>query len=205
MNEKITVTAVVFLALWSSFLTYQFFGSGQVEMPESLRKGEKAVVAFIHGDSIQANWEFIADREKAMFIAVQQAQLSMERKSRPLQEEAQELIEYANGPKATNDEVMMAQNRLVEIENALGQMQSQQQTELMQMESTIQSEISVKLSSEVSAFAHESELDMVLNWGRSGEGVLFGQTGFDVTVPLLEFMNDRYETVPDTTPLENKP
>jgi hypothetical protein len=205
MNEKITVTAVVFLALWSSFLTYQFFGSGQVEMPESLRKGEKAVVAFIHGDSIQANWEFIADREKAMFIAVQQAQLSMERKSRPLQEEAQELIEYANGPKATNDEVMMAQNRLVEIENALGQMQSQQQTELMQMESTIQSEISVKLSSEVAAFAHESELDMVLNWGRSGEGVLFGQTGFDVTVPLLEFMNDRYETVPDTTPLENKP
>lgn len=205
MNEKITVTAVVFLALWSSFLTYQFFGSGQGEMPESLRKGEKAVVAFIHGDSIQANWEFIADREKAMFIAVQQAQLSMERKSRPLQEEAQELIEYANGPKATNDEVMMAQNRLVEIENALGQMQSQQQTELMQMESTIQSEISVKLSSEVAAFAHESELDMVLNWGRSGEGVLFGQTGFDVTVPLLEFMNDRYETVPDTTPLENKP
>ena len=205
MNEKITVTAVVFLALWSSFLTYQFFGSGQVEMPESLRKGEKAVVAFIHGDSIQANWEFIADREKAMFIAVQQAQLSMERKSRPLQEEAQELIEYANGPKATNDEVMMAQNRLVEIENALGQMQSQQQTELMQMESTIQSEISVKLSSEVAAFAHESELDMVLNWGRSGEGVLFGQTGFDVTVPLLEFMNDRYETVQDTTPLENKP
>ncbi len=205
MNEKITVTAVVFLALWSSFLTYQFFGSGQAEMPESLRKGEKAVVAFIHGDSIQANWEFITDREKAMFIAVQQAQLSMERKSRPLQEEAQELIEYANGPKATNDEVMMAQNRLVEIENALGQMQSQQQTELMQMESTIQSEISVKLSSEVAAFAHESELDMVLNWGRSGEGVLFGQTGFDVTVPLLEFMNDRYETAPDTTPLENKP
>ena len=89
MNEKITVTAVVFLALWSSFLTYQFFGYGQVEMPESLRKGEKAVVAFIHGDSIQANWEFIADREKAMFIAVQQAQLSMELKSRPLQEEAQ--------------------------------------------------------------------------------------------------------------------
>ena len=205
MNEKITVTAVVFLALWSSFLTYQFFGSGQAEMPESLRKGEKAVVAFIHGDSIQANWEFITDREKAMFIAVQQAQLSMERKSRPLQEEAQELIEYANGPKATNDEVMMAQNRLVEIENALGQMQSQQQTELMQMESTIQSEISVKLSSEVAAFAHESELDMVLNWGRSGEGVLFGQTGFDVTVPLLEFMNDRYETAPDTTPLKNKP
>ena len=163
------------------------------------------MVAFIHGDSIQANWDFIADREKAMFIAVQQAQLSIERKSRPLQEEAQELIDYANGPKATNDEVMMAQNRLVEIENALGQMQSEQQTELMQKESMIQEEISVQLSSEVEAFALDSELDLVLNWGRSGEGVLYGQMGFDVTAPLIQFMNDRYVSASDTTKAENQP
>lgn len=205
MNEKITVGAVVFLALWSSFLTYQFYGSGQAELPESVRKGEKAVVAFIHGDSIQANWEYIIDREKDMFIAVQQAQLSMERKSRPLQEEAQELIDYANGPKATNDEVMMAQNRLVEIENALGQMQSQQQTELMQMESMIQGEISVRLSAEVEAFAQDSELDVILNWGRSGEGVLYGQKGFDVTAPLIQFMNERYVIARDTIKTERQP
>ena len=205
MNQKITLAALVLLALWSSFLTYQFYGASQSELPESIQKGEKAVVAFIHGDSIQANWNFIADREKAMFIAVQQAQLSIERKSRPLQEEAQELIDYANGPKATNDEVMMAQNRLVEIENALGQMQSEQQTELMQIESMIQEEISVQLSSEVEAFALDSELDLVLNWGRSGEGVLYGQMGFDVTAPLVQFMNDRYVPASDTTKIENQP
>lgn len=205
MNQKITLAALVLLALWSSFLTYQFYGASQSELPESIQKAEKAVVAFIHGDSIQANWDFIADREKAMFIAVQQAQLSIERKSRPLQEEAQELIDYANGPKATNDEVMMAQNRLVEIENALGQMQSEQQTELMQMESMIQEEISVQLSSEVEAFALDSDLDLVLNWGRSGEGVLYGQMGFDVTVPLIQFMNDRYVSASDTTKTENQP
>lgn len=205
MNQKITLAALVLLVLWSSFLTYQFYGAGQSELPESIQKAEKAVVAFIHGDSIQANWDFIADREKAMFIAVQQAQLSIERKSRPLQEEAQELIDYANGPKATNDEVMMAQNRLVEIENALGQMQSEQQTELMQMESMIQEEISVQLSSEVEAFALDSDLDLVLNWGRSGEGVLYGQMGFDVTVPLIQFMNDRYVSASDTTKTENQP
>jgi len=32
-----------------------------------------------------------------------------------------------------------------------------------------------------------------LNWGLSGEGVLYGAPGFDVTEELLEFLNERYE------------
>ena len=207
MNEKITVVAVVLLALWSGFLTYQVVDTSNAELPEGIRDGKSAVVAFVHGDSIQANYQFIADREKSMFIAVQQAQMSMARQGRPLQEEAQELINYANGPSAAQDEVLMAQNRLVEIENALTQMQNQQQSELIQMEAVIQEEIAVNLTAEVAVFAEESGLDVVLNWGRSGEGVLFGGQAFDVTSALIQFMNDRYvptldseATEKDTTP-----
>lgn len=205
MNEKITAVLITLVVVWTSFLTFKVFGSENSELPEGIQKGQNATVAFVHGDSIQANWQFISDREKAMFIAVQQAQMSMERRSRPLQEEAQELIAYANGPNATSDDVMIAQNRLVEIENALGQMQSQQQTELMQKESMIQAEIAVQLSAEVEAFALESDLDVVLNWGRSGEGVLYGQPGFDVTAPLIQFMNERYVPEADSTQIESKP
>jgi hypothetical protein len=75
----------------------------------------------------------------------------------------------------------------------------------MQIESMIQEEISVQLSSEVEAFALDSELDLVLNWGRSGEGVLYGQMRFDVTAPLIQFMNDRYVSASDTTKTENQP
>ena len=203
MNEKITVVAFVLLALWSGFLTYEVVDTGYAELPEGIRDGKSAVVAFVHGDSIQANYQFIADREKSMFIAVQQAQMSMERKGRPLQEEAQELINYANGPSATQDEVLMAQNRLVEIENALTQMQNQQQSELIQMEAVIQEEIAVNLTAEVAVFAEESGLDVVLNWGRSGEGVLFGGQAFDVTSALIQFMNDRYVPMPDLEATEN--
>jgi len=203
MNEKITVVAVAFLALWLGFLTYQVVETSNAELPEGIRDGKSAVVAFVHGDSIQVNYQFISDREKSMFIAVQQAQMSMERKGRPLQEEAQELINYANGPSATEDEVLMAQNRLVEIENALTQMQSQQQSELIEMEAMIQEEIAVNLTAEVAVFAEESGLDLVLNWGRSGEGVLFGGEAFDVTSALIQFMNDRYVPTPDLEATEN--
>ena len=32
-----------------------------------------------------------------------------------------------------------------------------------------------------------------MNWGLSGEGVLYGSPDYDITNALLEFMNDRYE------------
>ena len=73
-------------------------------------------MAYVHGDSIQANYEFIAERERALFVAVQQAQMAVERMATPLQEEAQEAIAYASGPKVAEDEVQIAQSRLYEIE-----------------------------------------------------------------------------------------
>jgi hypothetical protein len=44
---------------------------------------------------------------------------------------------------------------------------------------------------------------VVLNWGRSGEGVLFGGEAFDVTSALIQFMNDRYVPTPDLEATEN--
>lgn len=202
MNEKLTITAFLVLLIWSSLLTFQLFGGNEADLPEGIRDGRTPTIAFVHGDSIQSNYAYILDREKDLFIALKKAQMAIERKSRPLQQEAQELIEYANGPSATQDEIMMAQNRLAEIENALNQMQNQQQTDLMQLESSIQGDIVVKLSEEVEAFADESELDVVLNWGRSGEGVLYGAAAFDVTQGLIDFMNDRYVPATDTLTTE---
>ena len=40
------------------------------------------------------------------------------------------------------------------------------------------------------------------NWGRSGEGVLFGGEAFDVTSALIQFMNDRYVPTPDSEATE---
>ena len=44
----------------------------------------------------------------------------------------------------------------------------------------------------MSVFAEENGLEVVLNWGLSGEGVLWF-ADYDITNALLDFMNDRYE------------
>ena len=63
----------------------------------------------------------------------------------------------------------------------------------MQLENQLQAEVAARLSEEVSVFAEENGLEVVLNWGLSGEGVLYGSPDYDITNALLDFMNDRYE------------
>lgn len=193
MNKQLVLILMACLTLWLAALTYIQFGNAEPAISSTLQSGEAATVAYVHGDSIQTGYEFIAARERALFAAVQQAQMAVERLATPLQEEAQELIDYANGSGVTADEVQIAQSRLYEIEAQLAQIQNESQTRLVQLENQLQAEVAQKLSSEVAVFAAENGLDVVLNWGLSGEGVLYGAPAFDVTEGLLAFMNGRYE------------
>ena len=93
------------------------------------------------------------------------------------------------------DEVQIAQSRLYEIEAQLAQIQNESQTRLVQLENQLQAEVAARLSEEVSVFAEQNGLEVVLNWGLSGEGVLYGSPDYDITNALLEFMNDRYEPI----------
>ena len=193
MNNQLVSILIACLGIWLAILTYIQVGESAPELSASLQDGQAATVAYVHGDSIQANYEFIAERERALFVAVQQAQMAVERMATPLQEEAQELIDYASGPNVAEDEVQIAQSRLYEIEAQLAQIQNESQTRLVQLENQLQAEVAARLSDEVSVFAKENGLEVVLNWGLSGEGVLYGSPDYDITSALLEFMNDRYE------------
>ena len=207
MNKQFLIILMVCMVGWLAVLTFMTVNPSKAELPAELERGDAATVAYVHGDSIQRNYRFIEAREQAMFAAVQQSQLAVERMARPLQEEAQELIEYASGAGVAEDEVQMAQNRLYEIEAQLSQIQNEAQSRLVQMENALQAEVSEKLTDEVAIFAKENGIEVVLNWGLSGEGVLYGAPGFDVTEALLEFLNERYEgkeEEPDTSAEETE-
>ena len=124
---------------------------------------------------------------------MQEVQAEIESKSSPLQTEAQELIDYANSAAANAEEIEMVQGRLGEIQTSLREMQQEGTNRLADLEASLQAEVTIMLTSEVEAFAVERNIDVVLNWGQSGEGVLYGSAGWDVTAPLLEFLNSRLQ------------
>lgn len=193
MNKQLVLILMACLTAWLAVLTYIQVGSTGPELSPTLKSGQAATVAYVHGDSIQAGYEFIAERERALFAAVQQTQMAVERLAKPLQQEAQELIDYAGGAGVTQDELQIAQSRLYEIEAQLAQIQNESQTQLVQLENQLQAEVAQRLSEEVAVFAQENGLEVVLNWGLSGEGVLYGAPAYDVTEALLVFMNERFE------------
>ncbi|MAI23738.1 MAG: hypothetical protein CL828_06745 [Crocinitomicaceae bacterium] len=194
MNNQFMYILIACLGVWLTILTYIQVSDSAPQLSESLQGGKAATIAYVHGDSIQANYEFIAERERALFVGVQQAQIAVERMATPLKEEAQELITYASGPNASEEEMQIAQSRLYEIEAQLTQIQNESQTRLVQLENQLQAEVASRLSKEVAVFAGDNGLEVVLNWGLSGEGVLYGSPDYDVTNALLEFMNDRYDS-----------
>lgn len=192
MNRLVGALLVV-LACWCIGLTWVTVKNPTEALSLELQAGTTPVIAFVHGDSIQSQYEFIAAQEQKLFIALQEVQAEIESKSSPLQTEAQELIDYANSAAANAEEIEMVQGRLGEIQTSLREMQQEGTNRLADMEASLQAEVTVMLTSEVEAFAVERNIDVVLNWGQSGEGVLYGSAGWDVTAPLLEFLNGRLQ------------
>ncbi len=112
--------------------------------------------------------------------------------ARPAPKEAQELIAYASGPDATDSEIAIAQQRLAEIEQEAAQIRSGAEGSLVESEQALQDTLAELLRADIEAFAAEQGIDIVVNWGLSGEGVLYGSSGFDITAPLLEYLNARH-------------
>ncbi|MDA0303724.1 MAG: OmpH family outer membrane protein [Bacteroidetes bacterium] len=193
--NRLVAALLVALALWCIGLTWVVVKNPSEALSPELQMGETPVIAFVHGDSIQSGYAFIAAQEQKLFKAVQEAQSAIELESGPLQSEAQELIEYGNSGAANAEEIQMVQRRLGEIESQLMQMQQTGTNRLAEMEAMLQAEVTKKLTDEVMAFAVERNIGLVLNWGQSGEGVLYGAMGWDVTDPLLEFINGRLPVV----------
>ena len=59
----------------------------------------------------------------------------------------------------------------------------------MSKESTMQATIAAHLSETLRMFSEDHGIDIVFNWGLSGEGVLFGTEAIDVTQEVLIALN----------------
>jgi len=113
----------------------------------------------------------------------------LQQDSSPLQEEAQELICYANSGNATVSEIEIASNRVNEIEQLLQKLQYEAEQDFTLKESTMQASIAAHLTETLRVFSDEHDIDIVFNWGLSGEGVLYGTEAIDVTQEVLIALN----------------
>ncbi|MBM71500.1 MAG: hypothetical protein CL847_01775 [Crocinitomicaceae bacterium] len=181
MNKVIlTVVGVWLIAL--SFLLLK-------PKPKFSSKSVAPIIAYVHGDSLHSGMNLITELEVTLQKNVEQVDSLLKTEAAPLQQEAQELVSYANSGSASEDEIQIAQQRVYEIEAILQQMQAEASKNVQLQEQTMQTTVSAFLNKVLSEYAEENNIDLILNWGLSGEGVLYGTEPYNVTAEVLEKLN----------------
>ena len=150
MNNQLVSILIASLGIWLAILTYIQVGDTAPELPASLQDGQAATVAYVHGDSIQANYEFIAERERALFVAVQQAQTAVERMATPAgRGPGTDCLRQ--GPNVAEDEVQISRVCTKSKRSSLDSKRIA--NTLGVLENQLQAEVAERLSEEVSVFA----------------------------------------------------
>ncbi|MDA0903302.1 MAG: OmpH family outer membrane protein [Bacteroidetes bacterium] len=188
ISSKVFWPVVAVLVLWLGVLSAGQWG-GKKSVGQRAADGGHPVVAYVHGDSLQRGLNLLKNLQANLMAQMEERDLQLQQDALPLQEEAQELIDYANSGAATEDELMIADRRVREIENTLRAMQMAAEQDLLVAEQNMQAVIAEALRRHLEAHADDEGIDLILNWGLSGEGVLYGSEPWDITDAVLERIN----------------
>lgn len=182
MNNKLVLCVI---GVWLIALTYLQFSPTKPLISDHTG----AVIAYVHGDTLRQGMNLIASLEATLRDNMYELDSLLKQDSEPLQAEAQELIGFANSGNATASEIDIASNRVNEIEQMLKKMQYEAEQIFGFNESTMQATIAAHLTETLRVFSEDQGIDVVFNWGLSGEGVLYGVEARDVTQEVLSALN----------------
>ena len=172
--SKVFWPVVAVLGVWLAVLTAQTMKSPSVADKAHAAGGP--VVAFVHGDSLQAGMEFVQTLQANLQMQMETREARLQEDAAPLQEE-------------TQDELEIAQRRIMEIEEELRALQLAAEQDVFVAEQNMKSILAEALRRNLEAHAKQEGIDFILNWGLSGEGVLYGSEPWDITADVLERIN----------------
>lgn len=188
VNPSVFWPVVGVLVVWLAALTWGAVGSSPTAA-ERAAAGGAPVVAFVHGDSLQRGMAFVQTMQANLQMQMETREKQLQEDALPLQEEAQELLTYANSGQASDDELEIAQRRILELEEGLRTLQRAAEQDMFVAEQNMQAVMAEALRRHLEDHAREEGIDFVLNWGLSGEGVLYGTEPWDITSDVLERIN----------------
>ena len=191
MNAKVFWSVTAVLVLWLGILTWKSLDN-KPSAAERAAAGAGPVVAYVHGDSLQQGMALLQTVQANLQLQLEAREQQLKADALPLQEEAQELLEYAQSGQASQDELEIAQTRILELEDGLRAMQSAAEQDMFVAEQNMKAVLADALRRHLEAHAEQEGIDFILNWGLSGEGVLYGSEPWDITAEVLDRINEAH-------------
>ena len=201
MIQKLTLGVSILALIAASFALLKSTDTvthpaGEAESPRQRAARDSGEVqpriAFIKGDSLNLGYKFISDKQDELISSSRQAESKLQRSLQKAEKEYEDLMRYAQSGNASEDEMQIAQQRIMELQYDLQRMEQEEQQRLARQEQVMQNEIVTRLNAFLIKYAEEEDIDLILNWGISGEGVLYGSEPFDITADVVRKLNEAY-------------
>jgi Skp family chaperone for outer membrane proteins len=154
---------------------------------------ESVRVAFVRGDSIMLNYKFVEDEQNKLIKKAKSSENKLQRRMGEAEKEYQSLVEYANSGSATEKELQITQNRIMELEYELQQMQQEEQQKIARVEMEFQTELYNRISDYLKVYGEGNGIDMIFNYEPAGQTLLYSMDAFDVTQDVVMALNQQYE------------
>lgn len=150
-------------------------------------------LAFVRGDSIMAKYQYVIDQQDVLIKKAKSSESKLQRQMDKAQEEYTELVNYANSGSATESELQIAQERIMQLEYELQAIQAEEQNKIAKQEMEFQQDLYNRINEFVSEYAEVNNYEMVFNFEPTGQGLLYSSEAHDITTDVLQELNMKYQ------------
>ncbi|MDZ4821991.1 MAG: OmpH family outer membrane protein [Flavobacteriales bacterium] len=181
----------------------------QMEMPANSAFGDSnnvqtPVIAYINGDTIMARYQFFLDKKSAIELKMKSSEGKLKARMAEAQKEYEELMTYAQtqGELLQQDEAATIQDRIMELEYEMQDMQAKEERSLYEREAETNKELMKRIQDFLTGYTQEHHIDMVLNYQQLAQVILYAGQPFDITADVVNGLNTEYEA--EKTSIEKK-
>lgn len=204
MLSKISLGINVLLVAAVVYLFVKTSSSGGSEAASSVSlpansefsspEGPRApILAYINGDSLNANYTFITERSKALEQKYRAADERVRREYERRQREVQELVMYAQSKQLPDDEARVVEERLTRLQMEMENIQQQESQAVMEKEAEMQKELMQRVQKFLQGYTKEKGIDYVVNYQSTTQFILYGNEAYDITADVVNGLNAEYE------------
>lgn len=176
--------------------------SSSIEAPELLPAnsaftspdGPKgAVMAYINGDSLNAKYKFIVDKTKLLEQKYKQAELNVQKEYNSRKEQVDALMEHAQSGKMSDDEAPLVEEKLLQLQNEMQNIEAQASKAVMEREAELQNDLMERVNVFMDNYAKAKGIDYIVNYQPTTNFILYGNNAYDVTSEVISLLNAEYE------------
>lgn len=151
-------------------------------------------IAYVNVDSLLSNYNYSKDLNEIILKKQENSRANITQKARSLQSEMQDFQrKVENNAFLTRERAEQEQQRLMNKQQELQNLDNQLSQELMQEQQKLNEQLRDTVVSQLKAFNQGKGFQVVFS-NTMGDNILFAGEAYDITSGLLEYLNKNYSS-----------